>query len=67
MFRDVNLELVCDIEIALIQFLPKFLLLVTSIDSIGFDEKILPLLENEQIGGQEMLTSARVLFIKSVS
>jgi hypothetical protein len=66
LFTDVNLDLICDIEIALIQFLPKFLPLVTSIDSIEFDEKILSLLENEQIGGQEMLTSARVLFIKSV-
>jgi hypothetical protein len=40
--------------------------LVTSIDSIEFDGFILPLLENNKQFGRDMLTSARVLFIKLV-
>jgi hypothetical protein len=68
MFTDVNLELYYDYdyrheENALIQFLPKFSLLVTSIESIELgDENVLARLEEENFG-RELLTSARVLLI----
>jgi hypothetical protein len=48
------------------QFLPKFLPLLTSIESIELDdENAIARLEKKENFGQKMLTSARVLLIRS--
>jgi hypothetical protein len=69
LFMDINLELYYDghrvLNLnSLMQFLPKFLPLVTSIESIELDDKnIMDHLKKENFG-QNMLTSARVLLIR---
>jgi hypothetical protein len=67
LFTDVNLDLYCDggRELnALIQFLPKFLPLLTSIESIELDDRnIMDHFGKENLG-RDMLTSARVLLIR---
>jgi hypothetical protein len=68
MFTDVNLDLYCDggrKPNALIQFLPKLLPLITSIESIKLYENNMLAHLGKEIFGREMLTSARVVLIRS--
>jgi hypothetical protein len=64
---DVNLELYYNglREFnALIQFLPKFLPLVTSIESIVLDDRNMVARLTKKNFGRQLLTSARVLLIR---
>jgi hypothetical protein len=68
LFTDVNLELYYDDPLefnVLIQFLPKFLPLVNSIESIELDDKNIMDHFGKENFGRQMLTSARVLLIRS--